>query len=145
MLTSNRWHALVGHSIIVLRQLSLSVSELVIWVLHSAGADKGCLSSFKALLNHVLPVAVIVNLMLACAGLLDLLDELTSGTLIMPQGQPLSPPQEAVAWADSEAELVSVEAWPVLGVPGASAETSLVCLSHVRGFDFSCNACFQAL
>ena len=60
------------------------------------------------------------------AGLLDLLDELTAGTLIMPRGHALNPTEEAVAWADSEAEQVPVEAWPVLGVPGASADTSLV-------------------
>ena len=60
------------------------------------------------------------------AGLLDLLDELTSGTLIMPRGHQLNPTDEAVAWAKTEAEQVPVEAWPVLGVPGASADTSLV-------------------
>ena len=60
------------------------------------------------------------------AGLLDLLDELTAGTLIMPRGHALNPTEEAVAWADSGAEQVAVEAWPVLGVPGASADTSLV-------------------
>lgn len=61
------------------------------------------------------------------AGLLDLLDELTSGSLIMPRALQLNPTEEAVAWADSEAGLVPVEAWPLLGVPGASTETSLVC------------------
>ena len=61
------------------------------------------------------------------AGLLDLLDELTSGSLILPRALQLNPTEEAVAWADSEAGLVPVEAWPVLGVPGASTETSLVC------------------
>ena len=66
------------------------------------------------------------NKKMISAGLLDLLDELTSGALIMPRGHQLNPTEEAVAWADSEAEQVPVEAWPVLGVPGASAETSLV-------------------
>ncbi len=47
----------------------------------------------------------------------------------MPRGHALNPTEEAVAWADSEAEQVPVEAWPVLGVPGASADTSLV--SHL--------------
>ena len=61
------------------------------------------------------------------AGLLDLLDELTSGSLIMPRALQLNPTEEAVAWADSEAGSVPVEAWPGLGVPGASTETSLVC------------------
>ncbi|KAK9905588.1 hypothetical protein WJX75_002584 [Coccomyxa subellipsoidea] len=60
-----------------------------------------------------------------CMGVLDLIDELTSGTLIMPRGLPLNPTPEAVAWAEGGVELVPVEAWPVLGVPGASAETSL--------------------
>ena len=60
------------------------------------------------------------------AGLLDLLDEVTSGTLIMPRGHVLNPTPEAVAWTCSEVEQVPVEAWPVLGVPGASAETALV-------------------
>ena len=54
------------------------------------------------------------------------MDELTGGTLIMPWGLPLNPTPEAVAWAEGDAELVPVEAWPVLGVPGASAETALV-------------------
>ena len=58
--------------------------------------------------------------------MLDLIDELTSGTLIMPRGLPLNPTPEAGAWAEGGVELVPVEAWPVLGVPGASAETSLV-------------------
>ena len=62
-------------------------------------------------------------------GLLDLLDEVTSGTLIMPRGHLLNPSAEAVAWACAEAEQVPVEAWPVLGVPGASAETALVSLA----------------
>lgn len=44
----------------------------------------------------------------------------------MPRGHALNPTEEAVAWADSEAEQVPVEAWPVLGVPGTSADTSLV-------------------
>ena len=60
------------------------------------------------------------------AGLLDLLDELTAGTLIMPRGLSLNPTEAAVAWAEGEAEQVPVEAWPVLGIPGASADTSLV-------------------
>lgn len=58
--------------------------------------------------------------------MLDLIDELTAGTLIMPRGLPLNPTPEAVAWAQGSVELVPVEAWPVLGVPGASADTSLV-------------------
>ena len=90
-------------------------------------------------MSCALLTVVILSLTMACAGLLDLLDELTSGTLIMPRGQPLNPPQEAVAWADSEADLVPVEAWPVLGVPGASAETSLVCIqSCLRFWKFLC-------
>jgi hypothetical protein len=60
-----------------------------------------------------------------CMGLLDLMDELTAGTVIMPRGLPLMPTADALAWAEGDAELVPLEAWPVLGVPGASAETSL--------------------
>lgn len=78
------------------------------------------------------------------AGLLDLLDELTSGTLIMPRGHLLNPSPEAVAWADSEAEMVLVEAWPVLGVPGASAETTLVsCAPLVHSMPLSCGVCSE--
>ena len=62
----------------------------------------------------------------AWAGLLGLIDELTAGTLIAPAGLPLNPTPEAVAWAEDGAELVPVEAWPVLGVPGASTDTALV-------------------
>ena len=122
------WHASVGHNKTRWCQLSPSVRKLSVWVSESAEADKGGISSPKVYLSCALQVVVILSLTLSCAGLLDLLDELTSGTLIMLRGQPLNPPQEAVAWADSEAELVPVEAWPVLGVPGASAETSLVCV-----------------
>lgn len=64
-----------------------------------------------------------------CVGLLGLIDELTAGTLIAPAGLPLNPTPEAVAWAESGAELVPVEAWPVLGVPGASTDTALVSVS----------------
>ncbi len=61
-----------------------------------------------------------------CSGVLELIDELTSGTLVMPRGLPLNPTPEALTWAEGDVELVPVEAWPVLGVPGASADTSLV-------------------
>ena len=50
----------------------------------------------------------------------------------MPRGHPLNPTPEAVAWACSEVEQVPVEAWPVLGVPGASAETALVRLAGAQ-------------
>lgn len=66
-----------------------------------------------------------------CMGLLDLIDEVTAGTLIMPRGMPLNPTAEAVAWAEGDAELVPVEAWPVLGVPGASADTALPVDAHM--------------
>jgi hypothetical protein len=76
--------------------------------------------------------------MCACAGLLGLIDELTAGTLIAPAGLPLNPTAEAVAWAEGGAELVPVEAWPVLGVPGASTDTALV---RAQGALCCCLAC----
>ena len=73
-----------------------------------------------------MPGAAAITSCASAAGLLGLIDELTAGTLVMPRGLPLNPTPEAVAWAEGGAELVPVEAWPVLGVPGASAETALV-------------------
>ena len=83
-----------------------------------------------------------------CPGLLGLIDELTAGTLLAPAGLPLEPTLGAVAWAEGDASLVPVEAWPVLGVPGASTDTALVrpfflfpVLCSPRGCFGACSGC----